>query len=350
MERSTPRNLGYRWPAEWEPQQSVWLAWPHDESLWPTDLEPVREVFARLICFLGSAQRVDLMVQDVEVEALARRRLAAAADGTGFPDVRFHRILTDDCWVRDSGPTFLNPAGSSLRPQLALGWHFNGWGKFEPFANDDAVPPAIASVLGIPLFRPDVVLEGGSIDGNGEGTCLTTEQCLLHPNRGNCLGKPALERLLGDNLGVERTIWLGKGLAQDHTDGHVDVIARFVNSTTVVALATSDRADPSHDALADNLRRLERARTAKGERLTVVPLPLPEPVLFEGEPLAAGYANFVIANGLVVVPTWDCPQDSAAIETLGKLFPTRRIIGLTSTILLRGGGSFHCITQQQPLS
>jgi agmatine deiminase len=347
---TTPHQLGYRWPAEWEPQRAVWLAWPHDRALWPVDLEPIWETFGDLIAELGSVQTVQLLVQNREVERHAARWIAERSARRGRrPKAAFVEVPTDDCWLRDSGPTFVNrrdPKTNAVE-QGCVCWRFNGWGKFEPFVNDDRVPGNIAHHQRLPSWSPGVVLEGGAVDGNGAGVALTTEQCLLCDNRNPGLTKRDYERLLHDYLGVRQVVWLGRGLYNDHTDGHVDVVTRFVGPNRVATLATADRQAPSYEALADNLARL-RAVRIDGKPLEIVELPLPDPVMFEGKMLAAGYANFVIANDLVVVPVYDCQEDDRALAILRDVFPDRRAIGLSAVQLLRGGGAFHCVTQQQP--
>jgi len=341
----SPRLSGYRWPAEWETQQAVWLAWPHDASLWPIDLDPVWETIADLVVELAAVQRVDLLVQNRDVilraerfikESRRRRNVAAG-------QVVFHSIATDDSWLRDIGPIFINREGQ----QAAVGWNFNGWGKFVPFDTDAKVGGAVAESLGIELFRPNVVLEGGAIDTNGRGLVITTEQCLLNPNRNPGLGKADYEKLLSDYLSAEQVVWLGEGLHNDHTDGHVDVVTRFTSPNSVVTLMTNDRNDPSFPALDENRRRLKAVRI-DDLPLRIVELPLPDPLMFEGQRLAAGYANFVIANGLIVVPTYGCDADAAAMKIIGEQFPDRRVVGLSAIELLKGGGAFHCLSQQQP--
>lgn len=344
---TTPRLAGYRWPAEWEPQQSVWLAWPHDASLWPIDLDPIWDTIADLVVELGAVQRVDLLVQNRDVMQLAERSISEAMRRRNIERAKIvhHFIETDDSWLRDTGPIFINRAGE----QAAVGWNFNGWGKFEPFDTDAKVNGLIAESAGVKLFRPEVVLEGGGIDTNGRGLVITTEQCLLNPNRNPGLNKRDYEKLLGDYLSAEQVVWLGEGLYNDHTDGHVDVVTRFTAPNAVVTLTTSDRNDPSYPALDENLRRLKAVRF-DDQPLRIVELPLPDPVMFEGKRLAAGYANFVIANALIVVPTYDCDADREALRIIGEQFPDRRVIGLSAVELLKGGGAFHCLSQQQPAS
>jgi len=325
------------------------MGWPHDAALWPIPLEPIWETFGDLIAELAAVQCVDLLVQNPDVRIDAERWLANGRKRrrVGGGDVRFHAIPTDDSWLRDTGPIFLNGVRSDAAKQVAVGWIFNGWGKFEPFDTDAKVASRVAGECELRLFEPGVVLEGGAIDGNGQGTALTTEQCLFSENRNPGATKADYERYLSDYLSIDQVIWLAGGLMNDHTDGHVDVVARFVATTTVASMWADDLNDPSRPTLEENDRRLRCARVL-GEPLRIVHLPMPDPVIFEGKVLAAGYANFVVANGLIVVPTYDCPADAAAMKIIASLFPERRVVGLSAVELLKGGGAFHCLTQQQP--
>jgi len=345
----SPKSLGYRWPAEWERQQSVWLGWPHDASLWPIDLEPIWDVFADLIAELAAVQRVDLLVQNADVKSLAEARLAAARKRRSAEagDVAFHFIPTDDSWLRDTGPIFLNRRIDGLTDQAAVGFDFNGWGKFEPFDADAKVAERIAEKSKTPFHQRRVILEGGAVDGNGAGAVLTTESCLLNENRNAGMTKSDYESLLQECLNTRQLIWLAGGLFNDHTDGHVDVVSRFVGPTTVVSMWADDRNDPSRPILEENERRLKAVKI-DDKPLRIVHLPLPDPVEFEGKRLAAGYANFVVANGLIIVPNYNCGADASACKILEGLFPDRRVVGLRADELLKGGGAFHCLTQQQP--
>jgi agmatine deiminase len=347
--QQSPRALGYRWPAEWEPQQSVWLGCPHDASLWPIDLEPIWDVFADLIAELAAVQRVDLLVQNADVKAQAEARLLEGRKRrrTNESDVVFHFIPTDDSWLRDTGPIFLNRNADGRVEQAAVGFDFNGWGKFQPFETDAKVAERIAMVTQTPLHQRRVIFEGGAIDGNGAGAVLTTESCLLNENRNAAMTKSDYEDLLRECLNTNQLIWLAGGLYNDHTDGHVDVVSRFVGPTTVVSMWADDRNDPSRAMLEENERRLKAVKI-DGDPLRIVHLPMPGPVEFAGKRLAAGYANFVLANELIIVPTYNCDADTSASKILEGLFPDRRVVGLCADELLKGGGAFHCLTQQQP--
>ena len=349
----TPAGLGFRLPAEWEPHAATWLSWPHNVETWPGRFAAVPPLFCDLVGTLHLNERVHICVSDAEMRRLVGLELARA--GVDLDRLSVHEIPTYDAWTRDYGPIFVTRPSRSEpnRVELALtDWSFNSWGgKYSPWDLDDAVVRHIAGRLAIPRFVPGVVLEGGSIDVNGCGTLLTTEACLLNPNRNPGLGQRDLETALGAFLGVDKVVWLGEGVAGDDTDGHVDDIARFVNPRTVVCAVEDDPLDINYRPLQDNLARLQRATDQDGCRLTVVPLPMPRPVLSkdaDASRLPASYANFYIANGLVLVPTYDQPNDQRALDILQRLFPNRRVLGLPCTDLVLGLGAIHCVTMQQP--
>jgi agmatine deiminase len=348
MAADTPAALGYRMPAEWEAHSATWLAWPHNRDTWPHQLEQVQAISIQIMAALQGQEIVQLLVNDADTASQVSQILVA--HGLRLDTIRLRQHPTVDAWLRDSGPTFVTrPA--QVNPSLAVvDWGFTAWGgKYPDMLVDDALPQYIAAQLHLPRFRPGIALEGGAIDVNGRGTCLTTEQCLLHTNRNPHLQRRDLESYLHDYLAAPRVIWLGEGIAGDDTDGHVDDLARFVNPTTVVCVVTDDPQDVNYAILRDNYRRLQAATDQDGRPLQVVPLPMPAPVLADHAPLPASYANFYIANGVVLVPTYDCPQDQTALARLQDLFPSRRVIGIPCTPLVWGFGAIHCITQQQPV-
>lgn len=295
---------------------------------------------------IAHQERVCLLVNDGRSQAEAAERLSRA--GTALDRVSFFAIPTVDVWIRDYGPTFITrkEGGTSL----ALNdWVFNGWGrKYKGYLEDDSVAREMKRLLDAPVFEHSVVLEGGSIDVNGRGTCLTTEQCLLNPNRNPHMDRNAIERLLGDSLGIDHFIWLGEGIAGDDTDGHIDDIARFVDPTTVVCALTGDSGDENYAPLRDNYERLQEAMDQDGRKLCVVPLPLPGRVAYDGTRLPASYANFYIANGAVLVPTYNHENDRQAVGILSDLFPGRKVLGIPCAPLVIGLGAIHCVTQQEP--
>jgi agmatine deiminase len=340
--RPTPRELGYRMPAEWHPHEATWLAWPKDPETWPDRVEAAEATFLEIIAALVPHEAVNLLVDDGRAERAVRARLS--------PDVaervRLIRLETVDSWIRDYGPNFL----VNGRGGLAYNdWVFNAWGdKYDALKHDDAIPQKLESLLGVPRFEPGIVMEGGAIDVNGAGCVLTTEQCLLNPNRNPHLSRAEIEIYLADYLNAPKTIWLGEGIAGDDTDGHVDDIARFVSEDTVVCVVEDDPADPNYELLRDNLRRLEHATDAHGRPLRVVTLPMPGEIMGRDGRLPASYANFLIANGLVLLPTFGGPNDERAVSTLQRLFPTRRVHPVRAENLVWGMGTIHCLSQQQP--
>jgi agmatine deiminase len=336
-------EVQYRMPPEWAPHRAVWTAWPHREASWPGRFEPVPAAFARMIAAIAPYTPVHInLTPELRDEATAVLREA----GAPMKRILFHDIATDDAWLRDTGPIVVEGADGG---QAALDWRFNAWGgKYEPFDKDDAVASRVANALGIPVVSPGIVLEGGSIDVNGQGSLLTTEQCLLNPNRNPGLSREEIEGYLGRYLGAVNVLWLGEGVAGDDTDGHVDDIARFVGPSTVVAVVEDDPADENHAPLQDNLRRLRSMADESGRPLDVVPLPTPGVVEIEGQRVPASYANFLVTNGLVLVPTFGVPQDGIALETLARCFPGHKVHGLDCRDLIWGLGAVHCLTCQIP--
>ena len=342
----TPRSLGYAMPAEWSRHRATWLSWPHNRETWPTQLERVREVWLRMIQLLSPQERVCLLVNDEPTRQDVIRRLTNAR--AALDNVTIFQIPTVDVWMRDYGPTFV--IRDSQERALAFNdCIFNGWGgKYESYEEDEQIAKEIASLLRVPVFNHPVVLEGGSIEVNGLGTCLTTEQCLLNKNRNPHMSRREIEEFLKDSLGVDQVIWLGQGIVGDDTDGHIDDIARFVNPATIVCIVEENSKDTNYSLLQQNLERLQAARDQNGNKLSIVPLPCPGPVYYEGARLPASYANFYIANGVVLVPLFDDPCDVKALGILQELFPDRKVVGLPCKAVVAGLGAIHCVTQQEP--
>jgi agmatine deiminase len=349
---ATPARLGFRMPAEWEPHRGTWLSWPHKEASWPGKFEPVPGIFAAMVRLLAEHEEVHINVAGPEMEADVWRLLADAAGPSAArapANVFFHYHPTNDAWCRDHGPTFVQRAADGGREEAIVDWRFNAWGgKYPPYDLDDVVPSRIGAELGLRVFAPGVVLEGGSIDVNGQGTVLTTESCLLNPNRNPDLDRAGIEWYLREYLGAPHVLWLGDGIAGDDTDGHVDDLARFVDPTTVVTVVEEDPRDENFEPLRENLRRLRAMTDQDGRPLRVVPLPMPRPLWHDGQRLPASYANFYVANGVVLLPTYDPPRDEVARATVQELFPTRRVVGVPSADLAWGLGACHCVTQQWP--
>ncbi len=335
-------------PAEWEPHAGTWFSWPRPDGIsFPDRYETIPPVYAELIRQLVAVEEVNLNVWDAAMESSVRERLTKLQ--TPLDRVRFHHFPAYEPWCRDHGPIFLTRERDGQHERAIVDWGYNAWGnKYPPFDLDDAVPQHVAKLRGLPLFSPGIVMEGGSLEVNGRGTVLTTEACLLNPNRNPQLTREQIEQYLRDYLGVTNILWLGEGIVGDDTDGHIDDLTRFVNPTTVVTVVESDPADENYALLQDNLGRLRSMRDQAGIALRIVELPMPGVVEHEGQRLPASYANFYIANQIVLVPTYRQPNDAKAVAILQNEFPDRRVIGIDSTELIWGLGSFHCISQQEP--
>ncbi len=340
---STPRHLGYRWPAEWEPHAATWLAWPHNVESWPGKFEPVPEQFAQFVRTLASFEPVHINAGGDAVMSVARRLVG------DVPNVTLHDIPTNDAWCRDHGPSFLVSDRADAPPAL-VDWQYNAWGgKYPPFDSDNAVPQKIAQLQGRKVFSPGIVLEGGAIENNGRGVLLTTERCLLNPNRNANLSREQIEAYLQDYLTVDKILWLTQGdIPGDDTDGHIDQLARFINPTTIAAATASDENDECFADLQAMWAELRQMTDLDGQPFTIVPLPIPQPKFVGEQRLPCSYCNFLIVNGGVIVPQFDDPMDAVAIETLQRLMPDRRVVGSPSLDLIWGLGSFHCMSQQEP--
>jgi agmatine deiminase len=380
---TTPAQLGFYMPAEWRSHEATWLSWPKDPETWPGRVPQVENVFLQMMAALAPNETVNLLVDDEETEKLVRARCAFA----GAEKIRFHRIATVDSWIRDYGPNFLvsdnmsdklsdklqfvedatreSPGeannklefvGQSVGHQLAYNdCIFNAWGnKYEELKQDDSIPQRLESLLHVPRFEPGIVMEGGSIEVNGAGCVLTTEQCLLNPNRNPHLSKAEIEQYLKDYLGVAKVLWLGEGIVGDDTDGHIDDIARFVAEDVIICVVEDDPQDPNYELLQDNFKRLQKMTDARGRAFEILSLPMPGVV--EGastgkrklDRLPASYANFYIANNVVLAPIFGHANDERALEALRRVFSDRRVVGINCEPLVWGMGTIHCVTQQQP--
>jgi len=346
----TPAALGFHMPAEWHPHQSTWLSWPKDPETWPDRVSQVEEIYLQMLAALAPHEIVNLLVDDVETEQIVRGKCGPAIAA----NIHFHHVRTVDAWIRDYGPNFLlGPNG-----ELAYNdWIFNAWGnKYEELKKDDSIPSRLEPILKLRRFAPGIVMEGGSIEVNGAGCVLTSEQCLLNPNRNPELSQAEIEQYLKDYLGVTKVLWLGEGIVGDDTDGHIDDIARFVAANVIVCAVEEDPADANYKILQDNLKRLKSMAGADGKSFDVVTLPMPGIVGGESttardlERLPASYANFYIANSVVLAPVFGHANDARAVETLQKFFPTRRVVPINCEPLVWGMGTIHCVTQQQPQS
>jgi agmatine deiminase len=342
-------------PAEWEPHSATWLAWPHYKLDWPGKFEPIPWVFAEIIRYLSRNERVELIVKDVATQKSAKKTLRSAHALN--KNVRFHRWPTDRIWTRDSGCIFVRPCGADTPGSelAAIKWRFNAWAKYPNWKRDEKIGSLMAEAAGAEERQAAsgekrIVLEGGSIDVNGQGTLITTEECLLSrvQQRNPGLKKRDYEKIFAEYLGASNVIWLGSGIVGDDTHGHVDDITRFVSPDTIVTCVDSDPSSENYEALRDNVRRLRDATVEDGKPLATIDLPMPAPVYFEGRRLPASYANFYIANRTVLVPVFNDPNDRVALDILADIFPDREVVGIYCGDLIWGFGAIHCMTQQQP--
>jgi agmatine deiminase len=339
----TPAALGYRMPAEWEPHAATWLSWPRREGIsFPDSFDRVLPALRAMVEAVIESEQVCINVCNGAHEAEAR----AVLNGLRMERVTFYRIPTNEPWCRDHGPIFLT---RDVDPRLAIvDWNYNAWGgKYPPCDLDEVVPTRAAQFLHAPVFYPRMILEGGSIEVNGAGALLTTESCLLNPNRNPSLGRAEIEQRLRDYFGVREILWLAEGIDGDDTDGHIDDLARFVSENTVVTVVEENRDDENYRPLQQNLARLRQMKVEQGD-LKIVTLPMPKKIVREGQRLPASYANFYISNSCVLLPTFADPNDETALSALQKLFLDRRVIGIDCRELIWGLGTFHCLTQQQP--
>lgn len=346
--------LGFRMPAEWEPHSATWIAWPHNPTDWPGRFQPIGWVYADIVRYLARGERVNIIVNDAAARTKAQKLLRDA--NVPVTNVAFHIWPTNRVWTRDSGAIFLRNDNGEV---AATDWRFNAWAKYPDWKLDDKVAAKMARTAGVPRCQPSievdgkpvrVVLEGGSIDVNGRGSMLTTEECLLSEvqQRNPGLSRTDVERVFGEYLGVTKVIWLNKGIAGDDTHGHVDDLARFVAPDTVVTVIESNREDDNYEPLQENLELLRNATDQAGKRLKVETVHMPAPVIIKGQRVPASYANFYVANGMVLVPTFNDPNDRAALNKLAELFPTRKIVGIHCGDFIWGLGAIHCMTQQEP--
>ena len=342
-----PAKAGYAMPAEWSPHQATWISWPHNRESWPGKFEPVEPVMVEFVAALSATELVRINVLDERHERHVQGLLHGRVDTY---NVRFHRFPTNDAWCRDHGAIFVVRDDRTGKTLLALDFEFNSWGgKYPPFDLDNAVPRRMAEALGVRRCPGGMVLEGGSIEVNGAGALLTTEQCLLHPNRNPSMTRADIEDRLRGMLGVRQIIWLGDGIVGDDTDGHIDDLTRFVGEAKVVTMIERDRTDENHDLLAENRERLEQVRLEDGRPLEVIELQMPRPVEFAGDRLPASYANFYIGNRTVLMPAFDDAADEPNRAALARCFPGRDVVAIDCTDLVLGLGTFHCLTQQVPM-
>lgn len=342
---NSPAKHGYTFPAEWAPHTATWLSWPHKEASWPGKIETIYARYCEFIKEVAKGELVRINIADKQMQAFAEQHLHEA--GANLHNIQFFEFPTNDAWCRDHGPAFL--VHEQDKKKVVVDWGYNAWGnKYPPFDLDDVIPTRIAQQFNLPVYHPGIVMEGGSVDFNGKGTVLTTTACLLNPNRNPHLNQQQIEQYLQNFYGVEQVLWLGDGIVGDDTDGHIDDITRFVNEDTVVTVVEENKNDENYHLLQENLQTLKTMRLLNGKQLNIVELPMPAPVIHEDQRLPASYANFYISNAAVVVPTYRCDNDDKALAILQHCFPHRKVVGINSTDIIWGLGSFHCLSQQEP--
>ncbi|MCQ6958107.1 agmatine deiminase family protein [Mucilaginibacter aquariorum] len=340
-----PANAGFFFPAEWAKHTATWLSWPHKEASWPGKLGMIYGKYAEFIKVLTEGEIVRINVVDEQMAAFAKQQLQVV--GADLSKVEFFEFGTNDAWCRDHGPAFL--VNYETKEKVIVDWGYNAWGdKYPPYDLDDVIPTKIGAQFNLPVYHPGIVMEGGSVDFNGAGTLLTTTACLLNKNRNPHLNQQQIEEYLQNYYGVEQILWLGDGIVGDDTDGHIDDITRFVNTDTVVTVVEENKNDENYHILQENLQTLKTMRLFNGKQLNIVELPMPHAVVYDGQRLPASYANFYIGNAAVIVPTYRSRHDDKALDILQNCFPDRKVIGIDSTDIIWGLGSFHCLSQQEP--
>ena len=342
----TPKDLGYYFPAEFELHEATWLSWPHKEASWPGKIHTIYPFYSQFIKELTLSEKVRINVNDESMKSFASSWLNEA--NVDMRQVEFFFHPTNDAWCRDHGPAFLvNHAAGHKK--IIVDWNYNAWGgKYPPHDLDDIVPTLIAKHYNIPVYHPGIVMEGGSVEFNGKGTLLTSTACLLNPNRNPHLNQMQIEGYLRNYYGVEQILWIDEGIVGDDTDGHIDDTVRFVNEDTVLVVIEENKQDENYKLLQHNLQQLKQMRLLNGKQLNIVELPMPDELLYEDQRLPCSYANFYIANKSVIVPIFNCNKDEKALQIIQECFPGRKVIGIDSTEIIWGLGSFHCLSQQEP--
>lgn len=348
MTTPTPKQLGYYFPAEFEPHSATWLSWPHKEASWPEKIHTIFPFYSQFIKALAKSEKVCINVNDEAMKNFAIGHLQDV--GADLSKVEFFLHPTNDAWCRDHGPAFLiNPAAEQHK-KIIVDWGYNAWGnKYPPFDLDDNIPTLIGAHYNIPVYYPGIIMEGGSVEFNGKGTVLTSGACLLNTNRNPHLNQQQIEEYLYNYYGTEQVLWVDEGIVGDDTDGHIDDTVRFVNEDTVLTVIEENTKDENYSILQQNLKQLNQMRLLNGKQPNIVELPMPDEVIYEDQRLPASYANFYIANNSVIVPIFNCSKDDKALQIIGSCFPGREIIGIDSTEIIWGLGSFHCMSQQEPL-
>ena len=343
----TPKDIGYYFPAEFAPHTATWLSWPHKEASWPRKIHTIYPSYIKFIKELAKGENVNINVADDTMKAFAIGRLQN--EGVDLDKIEFFFHPTNDAWCRDHGPAFLiNPEAEQKK--IIVDWNYNAWGnKYPPFDLDDMIPTLIGKHFNIPVYNPGIVMEGGSVEFNGNGTVMTSTACLLNPNRNPHLNQQQIEEYLCNYYGMEQVLWVDEGIIGDDTDGHIDDTVRFVNEDTVITVIEENRNDENYELLQHNLKQLKEMRLLNGKQLNIVELLMPEELIYEDQRLPCSYANFYIANKSIIVPTFRSARDEKALQIIQGCFPGREVVGIDSTDIIWGLGSFHCLSQQEPL-
>lgn len=346
LQQPTPAAAGYYFPAEFAPHTATWLSWPHKEASWPGKIHTIFPYYAQFVKVLADSERVCINVRDEQMKAFALTHLEKA--GVNLAQVEFFFHPTNDAWCRDHGPAFLiNP--DAEQKKVIVDWDYNAWGgKYPPYDLDDVIPTRIAKHYNIPVYYPGIIMEGGSVEFNGAGTVMTSTACLLNPNRNPQLNQQQIEQYLMAYYGMQQVLWVDEGIVGDDTDGHIDDTVRFVNADTVITVIEENKQDENYGLLQHNLKQLQQMRLLSGKQLNIVELPMPNYIEYDGQRLPASYANFYIANKSVIVPTFRGSKDDKALQIIQSCFPDREVIGIDSTEIIWGLGSFHCLSQQEP--
>jgi len=343
----TPKKSGYFFPAEFAKHEATWLSWPHKEASWPGKIDTIYPNYCQFIKYLALSEKVRINVSNDAMKNFALAHLEKA--GVNLAQVEFFMHPTNDAWCRDHGPAFLINPDAHIK-KVIVDWDYNAWGnKYPPFDLDDVIPTLIGKHFNIPVYHPGIVMEGGSVEFNGKGALLTSTACLLNPNRNQHLNQGQIEQYLYDYYGVDQVLWVDEGIVGDDTDGHIDDTVRFVNEDTVITVVEENVTDENYALLQTNLKQLKNMRLLNGKQLNIVELPMPDEIIYEDQRLPASYANFYISNGHVIVPTYRCNKDEKALQIIADCFPGREIVGIDSTDIIWGLGSFHCLSQQEPL-
>lgn len=341
----TPKQLGFYFPAEFEKHEATWLSWPHKEASWPGKIKTIYKPYCEFIKVVSKGEKIRINVSNSNMKAFAIQHLVDA--DVDLHNIEFYFHPTNDAWCRDHGPAFIiNP---TKKEKAIVDWGYNAWGnKYPPYELDDVIPTLVAREFNLSAFYPNIIMEGGSVEFNGKGTLITSTACLLNPNRNPQLNQSQIENYLQQYYGVEQILWVDEGIIGDDTDGHIDDTVRFVNEDTVLTVIEENKADENYELLQHNLKQLKAMHLLNDKQLNIIELPMPDAIVYEDQRLPASYANFYIANNVVVVPVFNCDKDDKALQIIQQCFPTRKVIGINSIDIIWGLGSFHCLSQQEP--